>query len=265
MAPELIDGIQSSAGTEIKILPSSYYEPMNFDEIVIPSGEFSGKLQVQLTDAFFADTLATDVNYVIPLQITLETEDSVLCGWPLSEVVDPDPRKTDDWNSGFTPKDYTLFAVKYINSMHGMYLLRGVVNRLDVQGGNAVDTTVYSEKYNTDDLAQILTTVSLTENTLTRLGGSDKNSVTMNLVFDEANQSIDIVSTDDGITTPVSGIGAYVNADEPTADVYAEKGHRTLFLDYEYELNGMFYHAMDTLVFRDNNLTYEEFSIVFVE
>ncbi len=263
LAPELADSIQTGAGNEVKILPSTHYEAMSFDQIVIPSGEFSGKIKVQLTDAFFADTLATDVNYVIPLRITEETEDSVLCGWPLSEVTDPDPRKPEHWNAGYLPKDYTLFAIKYINSMHGVYFLRGKVNKLDAQGGNNVDTTVYHSKYNTEDFAQMLTTVSLTENTITRLGGSDKNGVTMNLVFDETNKSINILPTDAGVSTPVSGTGTYVNADDPAADVYAEIGHRTLFLDYEYELNGTFYHAMDTLVYRDNNLTYEEFSIVF--
>lgn len=265
LAPELAEGIHTGNGDSIRVLPSEYYEAMDFDQIVIPAGSFSGKVRVQLTDAFFADTLSIGVNYVIPLRITSETEDSVLNGWALSEVLDPDPRKTEHWNAGYLPKDYTLFAVKYINSMHGVYFLRGAVNTLDAQGGNAIDTTVYSQKYNTQDLQEELTTVSLTENVMTRLGGSNKNGVTMNLVFNEANKTITIVPTDEGVTTPVSGTGSYVDANDPAADVYAEKGHRTLFLDYEYEYNGSFHHAMDTLVYRDNNLTYEEFSIVFTE
>ena len=62
-------------------MPSSYYSlPANM-QIVIPSGELMGGIEVQLTDAFFSDSLSIKNTYVIPLVITSVTNaDSVLRG-----------------------------------------------------------------------------------------------------------------------------------------------------------------------------------------
>jgi hypothetical protein len=47
---------------------------------------------------------------------------------PFSKVppqkTSPDPRLAGDW--GVSPKDFVLYAVKYVNPYHGAYLRRGV-------------------------------------------------------------------------------------------------------------------------------------------
>ncbi len=260
-APELLsDDIQvGGTGRPVKELPKAYYEAP-FDEIVIPQGEFSGKMRIQLNDAFFQDSLSIDVNYVIPLIITSETEDSVLVG--RSYLDHPDRRKAADWEAGYLPKDYTLFAVKYINSNHGTYLLRGVSYRLDA-ADNAVDTAVYRQQHITENFVELLSTVSLSENTLFRVGGKNDVGQNINLVFNDEAKTISIVEAKDGGLTNVSGSGTFLEADDEGAEIWGEIPHRTLFLDYSYELAGVKYHVKDTLVYRDNDLTHEEFSIVF--
>ncbi len=82
-----------------------------------------GGIQVQLTDAFFQDPRSVKNTFVIPMRITgVVNADSVLSG--KSSLPNPDRRKAGDWIT--QPKDYILFAIKYINPYHGTYLRRGL-------------------------------------------------------------------------------------------------------------------------------------------
>lgn len=74
-------------------MPANYYT-LAANKIVIPKGSLVGGVDVQLTDAFFADPLAVNTTYVIPLTMT-----------------------SVDQNKTILPeKKYTLYAVKYINT-----------------------------------------------------------------------------------------------------------------------------------------------------
>ena len=117
---------------------------------------------MQLTDAFFNDSLAISNNYVIPLQITDTSADSLLVG--KSELTDPNRFISADW--AFTPKDFTLFAVKYVNPYHGVYLHSGVAPTYD-DSGQVIDTVFSTAEFveqrelwniNTFDLTSINTT-----------------------------------------------------------------------------------------------------------
>lgn len=262
LAPELVANAFVD-GRPVQLLPSNYYENTTFESIVIPAGEFKGKLRVNLTDAFFADTLSTEVNYVIPLVIEPSTQDSVLAGVPLPEIgAGADRRVSTDWMPGFEPKDYTLFAVKYINPYHGMYLHRGVDETLD-ESGNVVETFTYKADYVEQDLLTLLTTKSMTTCFMDRLGGQyTGDNFKVELTFSESgNITIKSANGDD----TVHGTGTFVTADDPNAIVWGERGHMTLNLDYSYTVNGIVHHATDQLVYRDNNMQYEEFSITLEE
>lgn len=258
MAPELVENA-FVGGRPVQILPSNYYEGVEFSKITIPAGSFNGKLRVNLTDAFFADTLSTAVNYVIPLVIEQSTEDSVLAGTPLPEIgSSADRRVKSDWMPGFEPKDYTLFAIKYINPYHGMFLHSGVDETLD-ESGNVVETFTYKADYVEQDLLTLLTTKSMTTCYMDRLGGQNQGgNFKVELTFNESG-NITITSAIGDET--VSGTGTFVAADDPNAVVWGERGHMTLNLDYYYTVNGVTHHAVDQLVYRDNNMEYEEFSI----
>ncbi|WP_319503349.1 DUF5627 domain-containing protein [uncultured Draconibacterium sp.] len=258
LAPELVDGA-SVNGSPLKVLPSNYYEPMEFNTITIPAGSFNGKIRVNLTDAFFADTLSTEVNYVIPLVIEPSTQDSVLAGMPLPEIgSSADRRVNSDWMPGFEPKDYTLFAVKYINPYHGMFLHSGVDETLD-DSGNVVETFTYKADYVEQDLLTLLSTKSMTTCFMDRLGGQNQgDNFKVELTFNESgNITITSATGDDTVT----GTGTFVTADDPNAVVWGDRGHMTINIDYYYTVSGVTHHAMDQLVYRDNNLQYEEFSI----
>lgn len=127
LAPELIDAAALGVDTvNVQVLPSSYYTIEQQSPVTIPAGSVSGRIPVQLEAAFFNDTLSfageNETHYVIPLRITdYEELDSLLTGVPT--VDNPIKINDDHWNP--TPKDYTLFGIKYMNEYQGIYLRRG--------------------------------------------------------------------------------------------------------------------------------------------
>src|SRR5690606_5397018 len=128
-----------------EILPAEYFNA-TFDEIVIPAGSFTGKMRIQLTDASFEDPLTRGLRYVIPVKIVSASGgDTVLNGLPLDYIESPDPRIIEDWI--IPPKNYTLFGIKYINPLHGMYLLRG--QRINLSSGE--EEARYSARFLTDN------------------------------------------------------------------------------------------------------------------
>ena len=100
--PTLLDSKSFDDGTPMTLLPSDYYQ-LESNTMVIPSGKIQGGVKVKLTDAFFADPLATTRHYVLPVRITnVEGADSVL-----------------------ESKNYVLCAVKFVNPWQATYLRRG--------------------------------------------------------------------------------------------------------------------------------------------
>lgn len=111
-------------GTEQHILPmpSNYYS-LSSDKITIEKGSILGGVTVQLTDAFFSDPNSLVNTYVIPVVMTdVVNADTILSGIPL--VDNPSRGVSGDWD--VQPKDYVLYAVKYINTYDANYLRRGV-------------------------------------------------------------------------------------------------------------------------------------------
>ena len=119
----LCDGLVFD-GTDREVLPmpTNYYS-LSSDKITIKKGSVLGGVTVQLTDAFFNDPKSLEANYVIPVVMTnVVNADSILSGIPL--VDNPRRAVSEDWD--VQPKDYILYAVKFINKHHGNYLRRGV-------------------------------------------------------------------------------------------------------------------------------------------
>ena len=105
-------------------MPTSYY---NLLSNVIPyNGDPRGYVEVQFTDAFFADAKAIENNYVIPLVMkSANGIDHILTGTP-REGLSPSRTNTEDWD--VLAKDYVLYCVKYMNPWQGKYIRRGVDN-----------------------------------------------------------------------------------------------------------------------------------------
>ena len=264
-APELAENIlNTTTGDTLRLLPESYYDAAFLDaatiNLTIPSGELSGRTRVQLNDAFFQDPLSSGFTYVVPLRIVSAASDSVLSGEVSAAVsIDTaDVRKADHWKT--IPKDYTIFGIRYINEAHGFYLYRGQRLNLTTQ-----DTSIYSERFLTDNSATMLTTTSLTENTMGHAAGMATDaSFVMHLTFDHDAKNI-IVSQLDTTTADVSGSGVYYSKDDEESESYNGNKHRTIYLDYIYNDGTDDYQVNDSLVFIDTDVTFEEFQISFYE
>ncbi len=258
-APELASKITDASGNKLELLPASYYNA-TFDKIIIPAGSFFGKMRVNLTDAFFNDPLTTGLHYVVPVRITgAAPGDSVLQGSPVPGIASPDPRVAAQWL--VTPKNYVLFAVKYINPTHGVYLLRGK----RTNKANPQDVAVYHARFLDDNDMTKLTTKSLTDSYMSTVGGTNKElsnaKYSMNLSFNNASKSV-VVSQKSASTVVVSGTGKFYSKSDPGAESYNGAKHRTIYLDYTYQDGANSYQAKDSLVYVDDDMKFEEFQVV---
>lgn len=141
VAPELCNrALFASTLDTIHLMPSNYFKIGTDGKLIIPAGKFEGSIDIQLTDAFFNDPLASKLNYVIPIRIkSVSGLDSVLRG--KSIVSTPDPRIPAHWS--VLPKDYVMVAVKFINKYQGNYYHRGKSIIKD-PSGNLVETNIYN-------------------------------------------------------------------------------------------------------------------------
>ena len=157
----LVDGKTFEDGTPIVAMPENYYH-LTSNEITIPSGKVMGATTVELTDAFFADTKAPSVNYVIPLKI-IDASDSIL-----------------------ESKNFTLYAVKFKNKYTGAWLSHGT-DEIDENGTKKTQVRE-PEDFRKYDVRH-LTTVSLNQcdYTLTDNIGSTPVSGIIRLTFDNSD------------------------------------------------------------------------------
>lgn len=258
VANSLPAGFLFNAGeNEIVAMPSSYYT-LSSNQIVIPKGQVTGGVEVQLTDAFFADPLAIKKTYVIPVEMKkVVNADTILSGKAL--VANPLKALSTDWS--VAPKDYIFYAIKYVNPWDGFYLRRGE----DIVKGNNGNTTLdkviirRKEFVEYDEVARINTT---------SLKGidfpvtvKDANGVNINfnltLTFDENNNCI--VSGSNTVFT-ASGTGKFVKKGEKNS--WGSKDRDALYLDYKVNFQDFNVTTKDTLVLRDRGVTAGVFSPV---
>lgn len=254
VAPELLNDVEN-----VKALPESYYSIETASPVIIPAGDIKGRITVQLTDAFFQDTLAfaqkNEVNYVVPLLITeIENLDTLLVGLPA--VANPSRTNEADWE--IVPKDYTLYGIKFINKYHAYYLRRGV----DVMtSSDTTITSAYHSQYIEDD-ELVMVSISREKNvelknTVRRGNAGSPGDVHIELVFDDNDNCI--VQSYEGDAYNVSGSGKFV----PNGDTWGGKERDVIYLDYSYTdtANNESHQVKDTLVVRNRNVVFEEFTI----
>ena len=263
-APELIDTLaMADVDTiNVQLLPSSYYTIEQQSPVTIPAGSVQGRIPVQLSDAFFDDALSYaefgEVHYVLPLKITnAEGIDSILTGLPLAD--DPIKVRASDWNPA--PKDYTLFGIKFMNKYQGTYLRRGVDQMTNV-AGETVSTAYRNEYVVRDELVPLSTSgrnnVSL-ENIVRRGSLSSPGKVNFELAFD-ANGNCSISSFQEDVYN-VSGTGKFVQ----DGDEWGGEKRDVIHLDYTYTdaANNETHAVKDTLVLRNRDVKFEEFTVEF--
>jgi hypothetical protein len=122
-------------GSDVTPLPQSHYQLLG-NTISIEPGEVMGCVTVQLTDDFFSDPKSKELHYVLPLRINT-AKDSLLEG-----------------------KDYTLYAVKYVNRFTGAWISHGT-DDIDLNGQKT--TVVREAEYLERNEIRYLTTRSMTQ------------------------------------------------------------------------------------------------------
>lgn len=250
----------------IRPMPRNYYT-LASDQIVIKKGTISGGVEVQLTDAFFNDPLSLQNNYVIPLLMTtVVNADTILQGKPLIAGTAPRKLVANRWD--VLPKDYILYAVKYINPWHGYYLRRGK----DVMTGNLNTTIVRRPKdIQTYDagISNVSTwLVQLTTGSLKLLkfpvalkdAGGANYTCTLDITFDDNGNCV-IVSSDPATFT-ATGTGKFVKKGEKNS--FGNVDRDVLYLDYtiNHPGKGITTQTKDTLLMRNRGVVKETFNYV---
>ena len=228
----LCDNLYYSDGTKVKPMPSSYYT-LSDDKIVMDGNPY-GSVQVQLTDAFFADPDAVNSTYVIPVRMTGVTgADSILSGKP--KVTSASRTNPNDWD--IAAKDYILYCVKFINPWSGIYLRRG----LDITDG------VTKIRHNaTIEKDEVFTLTTTGYNTLAYPYSKGCN---LELTFKNDNTCV-VTSATDGVI--VTGTGHFASHDAIKA--WGNKDRDAIYLDYQVTKDGITTATKDTLVARDRGV-----------
>lgn len=276
----LVEGLLFKSGeNEMLPMPAEYYT-LASDRIVIPAGSIVGGVEVQLTEAFFADPLSVGRNYVIPVRmINVQNADSVLSGVSGSDAA----RRgvAGDW--AIQPKDYTFYAVKYINPWHGFYLRRG---KDEITKDGVASSSVRHAEYVEDDEVCKLSTLSFNDirfpmdyksktgldlglNIELSFGEDQKCTIAPEATSYQVNDSIRVYNI------AASGTGEFIEEGEKKS--WGNKDRDALYLQYEvsYDVEIKFpteglpddieqvtYSTVDTLVMRNRGVTIEVFSPV---
>lgn len=248
----------NNAGEQIVAMPSNYYTLLS-NKMVIPKGQIIGGIEVQLTDAFFADPLAVKKTYVIPLQMTkVVNADSILSGKAL--VTNPLRALASDWS--VTPKDFVFYAIKYVNPWDGFYLRRGKDTYVGNNGNTTLNKVVSRHNiYVESDQVSRINTLSLNKIdfpiTVKDNAGTNVN-FNLVLTFDDKNNCT--ISGNNNAQFTATGTGKFVKKGEKNS--WGSKDRDALYLDYKVNFQDFNITTKDTLVLRDRGVTTELFTPV---
>ncbi|WP_236648849.1 DUF5627 domain-containing protein [Spirosoma sp. 209] len=245
-------------GQKVLPMPANYYS-LAANQIVIPKGSITGGVEVQLTDAFFADPAAIRNTYVIPVVMNqVQNADSLLRG----KSTLPSPRRTvgSDWD--ITPKDYILYAVKYVNPWHATYLRRGKDVIAGKDGNTAISKTLVRRgRYVENSEVCNLSTRSLNQvvfsNSIKATNGTDM-PFRLILNFDEASNC---TITTDATDYTVKGTGRFVKKGDLKS--WGNQDRDVLHLNYEVNFKDAVLTTTDTLVVRNRGVVAETFIPVY--
>jgi hypothetical protein len=244
-----------TVGSTVRPMPSNYYTLSPSNSITIPAGSVMGGVTVQLTDAFFADPASLTTTYVIPL-VMKTSDDSILSGKPV--VDSPSIFVASNWS--ILPKDYVLYAVKYVNPWQANYLRRGI-DQITKADGTVSTNTRHKQYVESDDVVKISTgSLNVANLALTIKDSAGKDvAYTVVLTFaDDGSCTVGSNSTNFEIT----GTGKFVSKGEKNS--FGGKDRSAIYLDYSVNFKSLSwkYVTKDTLVVRDRGLVAEYYTVI---
>lgn len=257
----LVDNLFFEAGgSPVVAMPSNYYT-LAGNQIVLDK-KIQGAVGVQLSDAFFADPKALERTYVLPLVMNkVQNADSILSG---RRAVTGDPEldnasrtNPDGWD--VQPKDFVLYAVKFINPWHANYLRRGVDQ---ITAGGSTTTEVRHAATVEKDQVILLASTSLTgvkfPVTTTDAGGTTITCDVL-LTFDSSG-NCQVSTQTPGMSA--SGSGKFVEKGEKLS--WGNKDRDAIYLDYTVDFGAKQYATRDTLVIQGRGIKAEWFEPSYV-
>ena len=242
-------------GSNVTALPSNYYT-LGASKITLDKS-LMGAVDVQLTDAFFADPKALTNTYVVPIRMTKVTNaDSILSGVP--KIANAQRTNAAYWD--IQPKDYVLYCVKYINQWHANYLRRG---KDIITEGGATTTNIRHKQYVENSEISSLISASLTSVDYPVSVSVSGTNTTCTLLLNFDNQGkCSVSSKTAGFTA--TGNGSFVKDGEKKS--WGNEDRDAIYLDYSISLTGgKTYATKDTLVVRDRGVKMETFSPSYIQ
>jgi len=254
----LLNGLYfSPTGAKILPMPASYYK-LASNTITIPAGQLLGGVEVQFTEAFFNDPLSIVNTYAIPLAMkSVQGADSILRGSP--NVSNPNRYVDAHW--AVKPRDFILYAVKFVNPWHGFYLRRGKDVIVGTPGNSALDRTVTRRKeFVEQDEVKATTTKSLRQVELPLVfPNASGTNIPMNLLlnFDDKGNCT-VAASGTGYTA--TGTGQFVKRGDKNS--WGAQDRDVLHLQYSIDHPLMKITSNDTLVMRNRGVSPEYFTPV---
>lgn len=286
----LCDGLTFSDGHQVTPMPAEYYQ-LPTDILTIPAGKAYDGVEVQLTDAFFADPKALSLNYVLPVRIVEALDgDSILVGQKKQNVENPVWQNASNWD--VAPKNYQLLALVYKNPYHGAWISHGTDN-IDFDGATSevkreaeylerneirylTSNGLLSSNYNVSTLVPITTinsegkeeALSATLTSTLKLDFDNEGNIVVSTANTDA-MSVPKSSTNATWTYTVSGTGKWEQ--HAAKKAWGDQDRDQITLDYvltfTYSDKGVQhvkkYTCHDILVFRDHQEYFENFDVTY--
>ncbi|WP_291528793.1 DUF5627 domain-containing protein [Bacteroides sp. UBA939] len=269
---DLCRGAYFANGNPVLPMPENYYTYTS-GNVVFPKGEIYGRMDIQLTDAFFNDALAPELTYVIPVRL-VQGSDSILQGKPKDNVSNPNRLNAGDWD--VLPKDYALYAVTYKNKYEGLWLSRGT-DRFNINGRTStVERNPAIEKADeralgTIALNKVRYPITVSVDVVNEQGEAAKQNLNMDLLITlDDNGNCTITTDTPDATASGSGKWTYHGAKKAWGDKDRDLFELTYEVTYPpYVLNVVTGEmgtascsSEDTLVARDRQSKFETFNVV---
>ncbi len=200
---------------------------------------------------FFNDPLAIKLGYVVPLKLKNSNDvDSILVG--SSDNPNADVRVASQWV--VSPKNFTMFAVKYINEYHGTYFHYGESSVKD-STNTEVEFTTYGEDYVVDNPTSKLVTTGRNQVSLSTYLHSEIMTGEVNMLLTFNDNKCNITAAEESPYT-ITGTGEF----KSNAYAWGDKERNGIELSYTISDGKNTYTANDVLVARDRGVVMEVYS-----